>query len=83
MLRVAIRKVFTWLAECEDPEELRSHLGVLVTAALNVAGLMKVQKYLEEKKSEVSNGISQAIMEVNKEMRLSLSDGNMDVLKKI
>ena len=72
MLRVAISKVFACMAKCKDPYELRSHLGVLATATLKLAGLMKVQKYLDESRNQTVETIRQAILEVNKEMNLTL-----------
>jgi hypothetical protein len=72
MLRVAISKVFACMAECSDPEELRSHLEVLAMAALKVAVLMKVQRYLEENRSKLVDTINQTILEVSKEMNLTI-----------
>jgi hypothetical protein len=69
LLRVMMRRTMELADGIDDLSQARRVLDALGAAAGRLASLLRAQKYLSEKHSQVADEISVAIQQVNAELR--------------
>ena len=63
MLRVAVRRVFTYCQQEEDPEKLMTALNVLAMASARLANMLRTQKWLGSGRSQIVNNTLTSVLQ--------------------